>query len=194
MTRRKRGPTLPTRQRKWKPPDQPTSGRPGRCGGPNCRLAAYYFRSHTTEPVARTPAKGRPGSRGNQAARETGRPPTSQEKDPRVTGPERLPAPPRSKLPDRPHTSSRVEDMNETTKQHYTTTTAGTRLSDRRSASSRYEGLNKLTEQRYTDTAPRPSGISRTFPARPDAPGTGRRLGNHPLVGRPHPVQQRRDQ
>ena len=194
MTNRKRGPTLPTRQRKWKPPDQPTSGRPGRCGGPNCRLAAYYFRSHTTEPVARTPAKGRPGSRGNQAARETGRPPTSQEKDPRVTGPERLPAPPRSKLPDRPHTSSRVEDMNETTKQHYTTTTAGTRLSDRRSASSRYEGLNKLTEQRYTDTAPRPSGISRTFPARPDAPGTGRRLGNHPLVGRPHPVQQRRDQ
>ena len=194
MTNRKRGPTLPTRQRKWKPPDQPTSGRPGRCGGPNCRLAAYYFRSHTTEPVARTPAKGRPGSRGNQAARETGRPPTSQEKDPRVTGPERLPAPPRSKLPDRPHTSSRVEDMNETTKQHYTTTTAGTRLSNRRSASSRYEGLNKLTEQRYTDTAPRPSGISRTFPARPDAPGTGRRLGNHPLVGRPHPVQQRRDQ
>ena len=156
MTNRKRGPTLPTRQRKWKPPDQPTSGRPGRCGGPNCRLAAYYFRSHTTEPVARTPAKGRPGSRGNQAARETGRPPTSQEKDPRVTGPERLPAPPRSKLPDRPHTSSRVEDMNETTKQHHTitttTTTAGMRLPDQTSASSRYKGLNKLTKQHNTTT------------------------------------------
>lgn len=145
MTNRKRGPTLPTRQRKWKPPDQPTSGRPGRCGGPNCRHAAYYFLSPTTEPVARTPAKGRPGSRGNQAARETGRPPTSQEKDPRVTGPERLPAPPRSKLPDRPHTSSRVEDMNETTKQHHTittTTTAGMQLPDQTPASSRYQGLN----------------------------------------------------
>ena len=167
MTNRKRGPTLPTRQRKWKPPDQPTSGRPGRCGGPNCRLAAYYFRSHTTEPVARTPAKGRPGSRGNQAARETGRPPTSQEKEPRettqtharaqtLTGPERLPAPPRSKLPDRPHTSSRVEDMNETTKQHHTitttTTTAGMRLPDQTSASSRYKGLNKLTKQHNTTT------------------------------------------
>ena len=152
MTNRKRGPTLPTRQRKWKPPDQPTSGRPGRCGGPNCRLAAYYFRSHTTEPVARTPAKGRPGSRGNQAARETGRPPTSQEKDPRVTGPERLPAPPRSKLPDRPHTSSRVEDMNEITKQHNTTTAAGMQLSGQMPASSRYKGLNKLTKQHNTTT------------------------------------------
>ena len=97
-------------------------------------------------------------------------------------------------LSDQMPASPRYTGLNKLTKRHNTTTTAGTRLSDRRSASSRYEGLNKLTKQHYTDTTPRPSGISRTFPARLDAPGTGRRLGNHPLVGRPHPVQQRRDQ
>ena len=104
----------------------------------------------------------------------------------RVKGPSKITTAGRH-LSDRPPASLRFEGPSKIT-------SAGMQLSARAPASLRLLGQIKITQRHHTNTTPHASGTSRTLPARPGTPGTGRRLGNHSLVGRLHPVQQRRDQ